>query len=76
MWLVHIPGHPWVLGQATGTLDHETHHGPDSGEATTFPHIVFSATPHGDTPNDYIPSWSLEIVPKLSQLESRDFWSL
>ncbi len=29
-WLVHIPGHPWVLRQATGTLDHKTHHGPDS----------------------------------------------
>jgi hypothetical protein len=43
-WLVHIPGHPWALGQATGTLDHKTHHGPDSGEATTFPHIVFSTT--------------------------------
>jgi hypothetical protein len=42
--LVHIPGHPWVLGQATSTLDHKTHHGPDSGEATTFPHIVFSTT--------------------------------
>jgi len=36
-------GHPWVLGQATGTLTHKTHHGPDSGEAITFPHIVFSA---------------------------------
>jgi len=43
-WLVHIREHPWVLGQATGTLDHKTHHSPDSGEATTFPHIVFSAT--------------------------------
>jgi hypothetical protein len=42
-WLVHIPRHPWVLGQATGTLDHKIHHGPDSGEATTFPHIVFFA---------------------------------
>ncbi len=31
-----------MLGQATGTLDHKTHHGSDSGEATTFPHIVFS----------------------------------
>ncbi|CAN5968668.1 unnamed protein product, partial [Sphagnum jensenii] len=30
-WLVHIPGHPLVLGQATGTSDHKTHHGPDSG---------------------------------------------
>jgi hypothetical protein len=27
-------GRPWT---------HLTHHGPDSGEATTFPHIVFSA---------------------------------
>jgi hypothetical protein len=26
-------GQPWI---------HLTHHGPDSGEATTFPHIVFS----------------------------------
>jgi hypothetical protein len=33
-WLVHIPGHPWVWGQATGTLDHKTHHSPDSGETT------------------------------------------
>jgi hypothetical protein len=41
-WLVHIPGHLLVLGQATGTSDHKTHHGPDSREATTFPHIVFS----------------------------------
>jgi len=32
-----------MLGQATGTWTHLTHHGPDSGEATTFPHIVFSA---------------------------------
>jgi hypothetical protein len=30
-WLIHIPGHPWLLGQAMGTLDHETHHDPDSG---------------------------------------------
>jgi len=43
-WLVHIPGHPWVLGQATGTSDHKIHHGPDSREATTFPHIIFSTT--------------------------------
>jgi len=26
---------------------HKTHHGPDSGEATTFPHIVFSASFYG-----------------------------
>ncbi len=30
-----------MLGQATGTLTHKIHHGLDSGEAITFPHIVF-----------------------------------
>ncbi len=44
-WLIYIREHPWVLGQATGTLDHKTHHGWDSREATTFPHIIFCA-PH------------------------------
>jgi hypothetical protein len=65
MWLVHIPGHPWVLGQATSTLDHETHHGPDSGEATTFPHIVFSALHFGD----YI---QMALFPGTPKLESRN----
>jgi hypothetical protein len=64
-WLVHIPGHPWVLGQATGTLDQETHHGPDLGEATTFPHIVFSATPR----RDYI---QMALFPETPKLESRN----
>jgi hypothetical protein len=64
-WLVHIPGHPWVLGQATGTLDHETHHGPDSGEATTFPHIVLYAPRFGD----YIP---MALFPGTPKLESRN----
>jgi len=41
--LVSIREHPWVLGQATGTFTHKIHHSPDSGEATTFPHIVYSA---------------------------------
>jgi len=36
-----------VLGLATGTWTHKTHHGPDSGEATTFPHIVLSAVGRG-----------------------------
>jgi hypothetical protein len=27
-----------------GTSDHKTHHGPDSGDATTIPHIVYSVT--------------------------------
>jgi hypothetical protein len=41
-WLVHIREHPWVLGQATSTLDHKTHHGPDSGGATTILFIIYS----------------------------------
>ncbi len=47
-WLVHILEH---LGATTshGQLSiHKTHHGLDSREATTFPHIVFS-TPLHDT---------------------------
>ncbi len=41
-WLVHIREHLWVLGQATGTLDHKTHHSPDLGGVTTILPIVFS----------------------------------
>jgi hypothetical protein len=67
-WLVHIPEHPWVLGQATGILDHKTHHGPDLGEAITFSHIVFSATLHGG----YI---QMALFPETPKLESRDFGS-
>jgi hypothetical protein len=64
-WLVHIREHPWVLGQATGTLDHKTHHGPDSREATTFPHIVFSAMLR----EDYI---QMALFPGTPKLESRN----
>jgi hypothetical protein len=59
-------GHPWVLGQATGILRHKTHHGPDSGEATTFPHIVFFATLHGG----YI---QMALFPGTPKLESRNY---
>ncbi len=64
-WLVHIREHPWVLGQATGTLDYKTHHGPDSREATTFPHIVFSATLR----RSYI---QMALFPGTLKLESRN----
>ncbi len=64
-WLVHIPGHPLVLGQATGTSDHKTHHGPDSGDATTIPHIVYSATLRGG----YI---QMALFPGTPKLESRN----
>jgi len=64
-WLVHIREHPWVLRQGTGTLTHKTHHGPDSGEATTFPHIVFFATLRGG----YI---QMTFFPGTPKLESRN----
>jgi hypothetical protein len=64
-WLVHIREHPWVLGQATSTLTHKTHHGADSGEATTFPHIVFSATLRGG----YI---QMALFLETPKLESRN----
>jgi len=67
-WLVHIPGHLWVLGQATGTLDHKTHHGLDSGEATTFPHIVFFAMLRGG----YIQMAFFPGTPKFPKL-SRNY---
>jgi len=44
-------------------LDHKTHHGPDSGEATTFPHIVFSVPHFGD----YI---QMALFPGTPKLES------
>ncbi len=65
MWLIHIPGHPWVLGLAIGTSDHKTHHGPDLGEATTFPHIVYSAARGGG----YI---QMAQIPGTPKLESRN----
>ncbi len=72
--LIHIREHPWVLGQATGTWTHLTHHGPDSGEATTFPHIVFFAALSGG----YIQMALFPGTPKGESrnypgLESRDF---
>jgi len=72
--LVRIREHLWVLGQAIGTLTHLTHHGPDSGEATTFPHIVFFALLRGG----YIQMALFPGTPKLESrncpgLDSRDF---
>ncbi len=63
--LVSIREHPWVLGQATGTWTHKTHHGPDSREATTFPLIVFSAAPR----EGYI---QMALFPWTPKVESRN----
>ncbi len=54
-----------MLGQATGIWTHLIHHGPDSGEATTFPLIVFSATLR----RGYI---QMALFPGTPKLESRN----
>ncbi len=54
-----------MLGQATGILDHKTHHGPKSGEATTFPHIVFFAPLR----RDFV---QVALFPGTPKLESRN----
>jgi len=63
--LVSIREHPWVLGQATGTFTHKTHHGPDWGEATTFPDIVYSVA----LCQGYI---QVALFPGTPKLESRN----
>jgi hypothetical protein len=47
------------------TWTHMTHHGPDSGEATTFPLIVFSVALHGG----YI---QMALFPGTPKVESRN----
>jgi len=75
-WLVHIPGHPWVLGQATGTLDHETHHGPDLGEATTFPPFsILCVSPWRLHPNGTFCWDSRNGVPKSSRVGVPGLWT-
>jgi hypothetical protein len=64
-WLVHIREHPWVLGQATGTLDHKIHHGPNSGGVTTIFPIVFSVPLHRTCTR-------MALFPGTPKLESRN----
>jgi hypothetical protein len=58
--------HAFGVGISHGlTRIHLTHHGPDSGEATTFPLIVFSAAPH----EGYI---QMALFPGTPKEESRN----
>ncbi len=54
-----------MLGQATGTLDHKTHHGPDSGGATTILPIVYFVPLHRTCTR-------MALFPGTPKLESRD----
>ncbi len=42
-WLVHLRKHFWCWDKPRAIWTHLTHHSLDFEEATTFPHIVFSA---------------------------------
>jgi hypothetical protein len=73
-WLEVIM-HAFGVGTSHGlTRTHFTQHGPNSGEANTFPLIVFSAAPHGG----YIQMALFPGTPKVESrkclgLDSRDF---
>jgi len=67
-WLVHILGHLWVLGQAMGTSDHKTHHGPDLGVCHHhIPYSILCDTPPRLHPNGSFSRDSQVGVPKLSR---------
>ncbi len=70
-WLVHIPGHPWVLGQATGNWTHLTHHGPDSGVSHHLtPYSILCDSPRHPRSNVTFSQDSRDSqvgVPKLSR---------
>jgi hypothetical protein len=74
--LVHIREHPWCWDKPRATWTHLTHHGSDSGEATTFPHIVFfAALRRGYIRMALFPGASQSGVPKLSQFTLTGLWA-
>ncbi len=75
--LVSIREHLWVLGQATGTLTHLTHHGPDSGGSHHLPpYSILCNSLHELHPNGTFSRNSQEGVPKLSQVRLPGLWTL
>jgi len=75
-WLDHLRKHSWCWDKPRATLTHWTHHGPDSEEATTFLHIVFSALLHRTHPNGFYSRDSQGGVPKLSRFGLLGLWEL
>jgi hypothetical protein len=62
-WLVHSWSTFGARMNHGQTHTHKTHHGPDLGEATTFPFIVFSMPSHGA-------SIQMSFCPETPKLES------
>ncbi len=65
--------HSWsTFGAQTNhgqTQTHQTHHGPDLGEATTFPLIVFYVPGYGA-------STQMSFCPRTSELGILKCWKL
>jgi hypothetical protein len=64
-----------VLGQATGILDHETHHGPDSGISHHLtPYSILCVRPREWHPNVTLSQDSPNGVPTLSRVGVPGLW--
>jgi hypothetical protein len=59
-------GQPWI---------HKTHHGPDLGEATTFPpYSILCTSPQGSHPNGFLSQDSQVGIPKLPNVGLLWLW--
>jgi len=66
-WLVHIREHPWVLGQATSTLDYKTPRPSLGGSHHLPPYSILCDAPLRLHPNGSFSRDSQVGVPKLSR---------
>jgi hypothetical protein len=64
-----------VLGLATGTWTHKTHHGPNSGVSHHLtPYSILCVTPWRGHPNGFLSRDSQSGVPKLSWVGLPGLW--
>jgi hypothetical protein len=70
--------HPFVVGTSHGRLwTHLTHHGPDSGEGTTFPpYSILCVVPPHPQPNGFYSRDSQGGVPILSRFGLLELWEV
>ena len=65
-----------MLGLATGTWTHKTHHGPDSGVSHhLIPYSILCVTPQRGHPNGFLSRDSQSGVPKLSRVGVPGLWT-
>jgi hypothetical protein len=65
-----------VLGQATGTWTHLTHHGPDSGSHHLPPYSILCIIPRRLHTNGFLSRDSQSGVPKLSRFGLPGLWTV